>query len=87
MRWRIRVTPFYGCTVGSCGWWAIKPWSVNCESGGGAVSDNLYGNIETYVPGMSKREQDIAAHKILQSAGYENGWLRWETGCTGWPGP
>lgn len=83
-----RVEPNYGCTVGGCGWWAIKAWSVNCESGGGAVASNIYGNLTSTYHGGSKWEQSVSAWEVLQQPGvtYESAWLQWETGCEGWPG-
>lgn len=33
--WRVRTTPFYGCTsIGGCGSYALPVYVVDCESGG-----------------------------------------------------
>lgn len=91
MLWRQEVEPYYGCTVGGCDTWAIPAWSVNCESAGGAASANLYGNTQTYVPGMSKWQQSLAAYRLMEDYGggygaYEAVFLAWESGCAGYPG-
>lgn len=91
MLWHHEVEPFYGCTVGGCNWWAIPVWSVNCESGGGAVGENIYGNLSDTYHGGSKWEQSLSAYHLWQEYGgtmsaYEQIWLQWETGCSGWPG-
>jgi len=40
MLFRVRVTPYYGCTkLGVCGWWAIPAYIVSCESGGDWTPD------------------------------------------------
>lgn len=85
-----RVDPFYGCLPGGCHW-AMPIWSVNCESGGGSASSNLYGNTQTYAEGMTKWQQDLAAHRLLAEYGggadaYAAVWLAWEGGCAGYPG-
>lgn len=37
---RVRVTPYYGCTtLGGCKWWAIPSYIVDCESGGDYTPD------------------------------------------------
>lgn len=80
------IEPFSGCTVGGCDTWAIPAPMVNCESGGGAMSDNIYANLTgSYYPGMSKWDQSVAAHKILVESGLYGAWLQWESGCSGWP--
>lgn len=91
MLYRAKIEPFYGCTVGGCGWWAIPAWSANCESGGGAVASNIYGNLANY-RGGSKWEQSVTAYELLLQNGgqnqgtYEQVWLQWEGGCSGYPG-
>lgn len=51
--WRIRVTPFYGCTkLGICKWWAIPVRYVSCESGGDYFPDYglTYGGAYGIIP-------------------------------------
>lgn len=51
--WRVRVTPFYGCTkLGICKWWAIPAHYVSCESGGDYYPDAglIYGGAYGIIP-------------------------------------
>lgn len=88
---RERYTPEYGCTEAKCGWWAIPAWNVNCESKGGAASNNIYGNQEWSAYGGDRyawspeeatfMEQSIVATHMLHAVGLYQGWEEWETGC------
>lgn len=40
MLYRMRVTPYFGCTsLGGCKWWALPAYIVDCESGGDYTPD------------------------------------------------
>lgn len=84
-KFRVKYTPYHECFTAGCDW-AIPTWSVYCESGGGLASENYYGNTQTYYSGMSKKQQDVEAYKMLHTSGYEAAWLQWESGCAGYPG-
>jgi hypothetical protein len=94
--WRIRVTPFYGCTsLGGCGWWALPVGIVECESGGsyffpyGAYSIldtawQAWGGQTARAGEAPKREQDRVAHVGWRLYG-ESPWECKSDGSTSWP--
>lgn len=96
--WRVRVTPFYGCTsIGGCGWWPLPAAIVDCESGGyHGHHSGAYGFLDStwvargglkYAPypgAASVREQQIMAHQLWQEVG-ETAWECKADGSTRWP--
>lgn len=92
--WRQRVTPFYGCTTFSCGWYAIPTVYVDCESGGrGGPYPNIYGIISPTwgnyggyryagsAEEASFREQSLIAGAIWDDVG-SAAWAPFEGGCS-----